>query len=36
VQTGCTTQSDLQDPSNDIQPDFYASKISDMLDLLGA
>lgn len=36
VLSGCTTQSDLQDPSNNIQPDFYASKISDMLDLLGA
>lgn len=36
VQTGVTTQSALQDPSNNIQPDYYTSKISDMLDLLGA
>lgn len=36
VLSGCTTQSDLQDPSNNIQPDYYASKISDMLDLLEA
>lgn len=36
VLSGCTTQSALQDPSNNIQPDYYTSKISDMLDLSGA
>ncbi|KAK7303444.1 hypothetical protein RJT34_14351 [Clitoria ternatea] len=36
VFSGCTTQSALQDPSNKIQPDYYTSKISDMLDLSGA
>ncbi|ESW19572.1 hypothetical protein PHAVU_006G136400 [Phaseolus vulgaris] len=33
VLSGVTTQSDLQDPSNNIQPDYYTNKISDMLDL---
>lgn len=36
VLSGVTTESALQDPSNNIQPDFYTSKISDMLDLSGA
>ncbi|KAL2341425.1 hypothetical protein Fmac_009365 [Flemingia macrophylla] len=35
VFSGCTPQSVLQDPSNNIQPDYYTSKISDMLDLSG-
>ncbi|MED6188624.1 Phosphoglycolate phosphatase 2 [Stylosanthes scabra] len=34
VLSGCTTQSALQDPSNNIHPDYYTNKISDMLDLL--
>ncbi|XP_058202472.1 phosphoglycolate phosphatase 2 [Rhododendron vialii] len=36
VFSGVTTQSSLQDPTNDIQPDYYTSKISDLLNLLGA
>ncbi|KAK7246028.1 hypothetical protein RIF29_40885 [Crotalaria pallida] len=36
VLSGVTTQSALQDPSNTIQPDYYTSKISDILDLTGA
>ncbi|KAK3223706.1 hypothetical protein Dsin_010731 [Dipteronia sinensis] len=35
VLSGVTTQSTLQDPSNIIQPDYYTSKISDILELLG-
>lgn len=35
VLSGVTTQSSLQDPTNDIQPEYYTSKISDLLDLLG-
>ncbi|KAK2636839.1 hypothetical protein Ddye_031631 [Dipteronia dyeriana] len=35
VLSGVTTQSTLQDPSNNIQPDYYTGKISDILDLLG-
>ncbi|KAA0025586.1 hypothetical protein IC582_018601 [Cucumis melo] len=35
VFSGVTTQSNLQDPSNHIQPDFYTSKMSDLLELLG-
>ncbi|KAK1552931.1 hypothetical protein Q3G72_025891 [Acer saccharum] len=35
VLSGVTTQSTLQDPSNNIQPDYYTSKISDILELLG-
>ncbi|GKV18836.1 hypothetical protein SLEP1_g29164 [Rubroshorea leprosula] len=35
VLSGVTTQSILEDPSNSIQPDFYASKVSDVLELLG-
>ncbi|GMP75906.1 hypothetical protein CsSME_00032827 [Camellia sinensis var. sinensis] len=30
-----TTQSGLQDPSNHIQPEYYTSKVSDLLNLLG-
>ncbi|KAL5769405.1 hypothetical protein ACOSP7_015947 [Xanthoceras sorbifolium] len=35
VLSGVTTQSTLQDPSNNIQPDYYTSKVSDILELLG-
>ncbi|KAK4841432.1 hypothetical protein QYF36_004390 [Acer negundo] len=35
VLSGVTTQSTLQDSSNNIQPDYYTSKISDILELLG-
>lgn len=31
VGTGVTTEPALQDPSNNIQPDYYTGKISDML-----
>ncbi|KAK2979365.1 hypothetical protein RJ640_018445 [Escallonia rubra] len=31
---GVTTQSTLEDPSNDIRPDYYTSKVSDVLNLL--
>ncbi|KAK3007160.1 hypothetical protein RJ639_017240 [Escallonia herrerae] len=34
VFSGVTTQSTLQDPSNDIRPDYYTSKVSDVLNLL--
>ncbi|XP_022642365.1 phosphoglycolate phosphatase 2 isoform X3 [Vigna radiata var. radiata] len=33
VLSGVTTQSALQDPSNNIQPDYYTNTISDMVDL---
>ncbi|OIW13878.1 hypothetical protein TanjilG_31767 [Lupinus angustifolius] len=36
VFSGVTTQSALEDPSNNIQPDYYTSKISDILDLTEA
>ncbi|XP_010059542.2 phosphoglycolate phosphatase 2 [Eucalyptus grandis] len=36
VLSGVTTLSALQDPANDIQPDYYTNKVSDFLDLLGA
>ncbi|OMO64664.1 hypothetical protein COLO4_31948 [Corchorus olitorius] len=32
---GVTTQSTLDDSSNSIQPDYYTSKVSDILTLLG-
>ncbi|KAL9451938.1 hypothetical protein AB3S75_007861 [Citrus x aurantiifolia] len=35
VLSGVTTQSTLQDPSNNIQPDYYTSQVSDILELLG-
>lgn len=35
VLSGVTTQSGLQDPSNHIQPEYYTSKVSDLLNLLG-
>ncbi|OAY43517.1 phosphoglycolate phosphatase 2 [Manihot esculenta] len=35
VLSGVTNQSTLEDPSNTIQPDYYTSKISDFLHLLG-
>ncbi|XP_057477982.1 phosphoglycolate phosphatase 2 [Actinidia eriantha] len=35
VLSGVTTQSTLQDPTNDILPEYYTSKISDLLNLLG-
>ncbi|KAF8414283.1 hypothetical protein HHK36_002285 [Tetracentron sinense] len=35
VLSGVTTQSVLQDPSNNIQPDYYTSSISDIFELLG-
>lgn len=34
VLSGVTTQSNLEDPSNHIQPDFYTSKVSDILDFV--
>ncbi|GMN36685.1 hypothetical protein TIFTF001_006227 [Ficus carica] len=34
VLSGCTTLPDLQDPSNKIRPDYYASKVSDILELM--
>uniref|UniRef100_A0A5B7BVV6 Phosphoglycolate phosphatase n=1 Tax=Davidia involucrata TaxID=16924 RepID=A0A5B7BVV6_DAVIN len=36
VLSGVTTQSTLQDPSNNICPDYYTSKVSDILNFLGA
>ncbi|URE21480.1 phosphatase [Musa troglodytarum] len=33
VLSGVTTMSDLQDPSNEIHPDYYASSVSDVVDL---
>lgn len=36
VLSGVTTLSALQDPANDIQPDYYTNKVSDFLHLLGA
>ena len=35
VNVGVTTQSTLQDPSNNIQPDYYTNQVSDILELLG-
>ncbi|KDP35530.1 hypothetical protein JCGZ_08968 [Jatropha curcas] len=35
VLSGVTNQSTLEDPSNNIQPDYYTSKVSDFLNLLG-
>ncbi|PSS32834.1 Phosphoglycolate phosphatase [Actinidia chinensis var. chinensis] len=35
VLSGVTTQSTLQDPTNDILPEYFTSKISDLLNLLG-
>uniref|UniRef100_A0A2P2M9Q2 Phosphoglycolate phosphatase n=1 Tax=Rhizophora mucronata TaxID=61149 RepID=A0A2P2M9Q2_RHIMU len=35
VLSGVTTRSALRDPSNNIQPDFYTSQVSDILGLLG-
>ncbi|KAH9750066.1 phosphoglycolate phosphatase 2 [Citrus sinensis] len=35
VLSGVTTQSTLQDPSNNIQPDYYTNQVSDILELLG-
>ncbi|XP_027353916.1 phosphoglycolate phosphatase 2-like [Abrus precatorius] len=35
VLSGVTTQSALLDPSNNIHPDYYTSKVSNMLDLSG-
>ncbi|XP_052202938.1 phosphoglycolate phosphatase 2 [Diospyros lotus] len=35
VLSGVTTQSSLQDPSNHIQPDYYTSTVSDLLNLSG-
>ncbi|KVI01134.1 phosphoglycolate phosphatase 2 [Cynara cardunculus var. scolymus] len=34
VLSGVTSQSTLQDPSNQIQPDYYTNQISDILDLM--
>ncbi|KAM7506375.1 hypothetical protein LguiB_005279 [Lonicera macranthoides] len=34
VLSGVTTRSMLNDPSNQIQPDYYANKVSDILNLL--
>ncbi|KAK3007942.1 hypothetical protein RJ639_013355 [Escallonia herrerae] len=34
VFSGVTTQSTLEDPSNDIRPDYYTSKVSGVLNLL--
>ncbi|KAG6768867.1 hypothetical protein POTOM_024479 [Populus tomentosa] len=31
---GVTTKTTLQDPSNNVQPDYYTSKVSDLPDLL--
>ncbi|KAG7034022.1 Phosphoglycolate phosphatase 2, partial [Cucurbita argyrosperma subsp. argyrosperma] len=36
VFSGVTTQSNLQDPSNHIQPDYYTAKVSDLLELSGS
>ncbi|XP_071689762.1 phosphoglycolate phosphatase 2 [Rutidosis leptorrhynchoides] len=36
VFSGVTSQSTFQDPSNDIQPDFYTNQISDIFDLLNS
>ncbi|KAI4296070.1 hypothetical protein L6164_036059 [Bauhinia variegata] len=36
VLSGVTTESTLQDPSNNIQPDYYTGKLSDVLELLDA
>ena len=33
--TGVTTLPALQDPSNTIQPDYYTSKVSDIIELMG-
>ncbi|XVF28079.1 hypothetical protein REPUB_Repub14bG0164500 [Reevesia pubescens] len=35
VLSGVTTQSTLDDSSNSVQPDYYTSKVSDILKLLG-
>ncbi|EOY29019.1 2-phosphoglycolate phosphatase 2 isoform 4 [Theobroma cacao] len=35
VLSGVTTQSELDDSSNSIQPDYYTGKVSDILELLG-
>eukprot|EP00262_Sarcandra_glabra_P002169 TRINITY_DN12432_c0_g1_i1.p1 TRINITY_DN12432_c0_g1~~TRINITY_DN12432_c0_g1_i1.p1 ORF type:complete len:307 (+),score=58.87 TRINITY_DN12432_c0_g1_i1:36-956(+) len=35
VLTGVTTLPILQDPSNNIQPDYYTSKLSDILEFVG-
>ncbi|XP_021294111.1 phosphoglycolate phosphatase 2 isoform X2 [Herrania umbratica] len=35
VLSGVTTQSELEDSSNRIQPDYYTGKVSDILELLG-
>ncbi|CAK7323359.1 unnamed protein product [Dovyalis caffra] len=35
VLSGVTTQTTLQAPSNNVQPDYYTSQLSDLLDLLG-
>ncbi|KAJ6300943.1 hypothetical protein OIU76_021699 [Salix suchowensis] len=35
VLSGVTTQTTLQDPSNNVQPDYYTSQVSDLLRLLG-
>ncbi|XP_031392025.1 phosphoglycolate phosphatase 2 isoform X2 [Punica granatum] len=35
VLSGCTSLSTLQDSSNKIQPDYYAEKVSDLLQLSG-
>ncbi|XP_002534339.3 phosphoglycolate phosphatase 2 [Ricinus communis] len=35
VLSGVTNQSTLEDPMNNIQPDYYTSKVSDFLDLMG-
>ncbi|KAL9236562.1 hypothetical protein vseg_011214 [Gypsophila vaccaria] len=36
VLSGVTTLSKLQDPANNIHPNFYTDKVSDLLELLGA
>ncbi|KAF9664338.1 hypothetical protein SADUNF_Sadunf16G0008000 [Salix dunnii] len=35
VLSGVTTQTTLEDPSNNVQPDYYTSQMSDLLRLLG-
>ncbi|KAJ0016928.1 hypothetical protein Pint_09660 [Pistacia integerrima] len=35
VLSGVTTQSTLENPANNIQPDYYTSQVSDILELLG-
>lgn len=35
VLSGVTTHSDLHDPSNHIQPDYYTTRMSDILEFLG-